>query len=100
MFKVTKFDVSTIANLVFVHLQVVESLPNSEDSATVKTLECTQGFYRENESSACIPSCHNWTEYESTATIAIDVIVFIAALIGFLAAVAVLVISVVRRKRM
>ena len=79
---------------------VVESLPSSEDSAAVKTLECTQGFYRENGSSVCIPSCHAWTEYEPTISIVIDVILFMAALVGFLAAVAVLVISVVRRKRM
>jgi len=85
-----------------VFLQIVEfaSSQSSEDTVTEKTLECTQGFYRENGSSMCIPSCHMWTELEPTVSIAIDVIVCFAALTGFLSAIAVLVISIVRRKRM
>ena len=80
---------------------LVEPLPSSEDSATVKTLECTQGFYQENGSSVCVPSCHAWTEHEGTTiSAAIDITVFVTALIDFFAAIAVIVISIIRHKRM
>jgi len=75
-------------------------MSNIPDTVTVKTLECTQGFYLENGSSVCIPSCHKWTQYEPNLSTALDVIVLLCALVGLIAAIVALVLSVISRKRM
>ena len=67
---------------------------------TVEVLKCSEGFYRENNSIACQPSCHAWKLYKREVSIFIDVVVFISAVIGFLAAVAVISISCLVHKRM
>jgi len=79
---------------------LVEYLSNIQDTATVKTFECSQGFYQENGSSVCIPSCYTWTQYEPIVSTAIDVIVLLSVLVGFFAAITVMILSIIRRKRM
>jgi len=75
-------------------------LSKIQDTVTLKTLNCTRGFYQENGSSVCIPSCHIWTENKPAASKAIDVILLFSHLVGFVTTIAVLIISVVKRKRM
>ena len=75
----------------------------SSELSTSKPLECREGFYREDPSSAsdvCLPSCHSWLEYSKQLSIFIDVVIVLSALIGFVVAILVLVISILRRKRM
>jgi len=59
----------------------------------VKELECSWGFYQENGSST--PSCHTWTDYQPSVSVALDFIVFFTALLGLLAALVVSTISIV-----
>lgn len=69
-------------------------------NSTSTQLPCSEGFYREDPSSICVPSCFSWLQYSKAVSISIDVMVFLTAFLGFGAAVAVIVVSFLRRKRM
>ena len=67
---------------------------------TKKLLECREDFYREEGSRECLPSCYSWKESSHKATVTRDVILLISAIIGVISALAVMIISVIRFKRM
>ena len=71
-----------------------------QNKTTAKILECSRGFYQENGSQICIPSCYSWTAYGKTLSISVDVMLGVTAFIGLLSAIAVLVISGLRHHRM
>ena len=71
-----------------------------QNKTTKKVLECSHGFYQENGSQLCIPSCYTFTEYEESLSIAIDVMLGVTVFVGFLSAIAVIVISCLRHRRM
>ena len=83
------------------HKHTVTTDPEKPLNVTVaEPLQCREGFFRQDPSSFCEPSCHSWLQYPKAESIFIDVVVFLTAFIGFVVAIVVLVISVVRRKRM
>ena len=63
-------------------------------------LDCSDGFYRENSSRACIPDCYSWSQYERNLSEAITAVVILVAVVGSIAAVSNLVISFLKPKRM
>ena len=69
----------------------------TNDSCSVK---CRDGFYINTTLCACLPRCDTWELYSHTTTVVTDVFTLLSACIGFIAGVAVLVISCIRRKRM
>ena len=76
------------------------SLENHPNQTIVAVLECSEGFYREKSSILCTPSCYTWLQYRKGLSTFLDVVLIIAALVGVISAVAVIVISFMRRKRM
>ena len=70
------------------------------NATTIAVQECSEGFYRENGSSICIPSCHTWLQYSRGLSISYDVVVFISAFIGYLISTVIIVLSYLVRKRM
>ena len=77
-----------------------EDPPFFPNETIMEVLECSEGFYQENGSSICTPSCYTWRQFSKTVSILQDVIIFVSAFIGFVAAVAVIVISCLLHKRM
>ena len=75
-------------------------LEKYSNKTEVEVLECTKGFYQENISSVCQPSCYTWIEYSEGLSIFSDVVVFISAFMGFVAAIAVIILSCLRHKKM
>ena len=69
----------------------------TSDSCSVK---CRDGFYTNTTLCVCLPRCDTWELYSRTITVVTDVFTLLSASIGFIAGVAVLVISCIRRKRM
>ena len=61
---------------------------------------CREDFFREEGSEICVPSCETWHEFSDAEVIATDVVIGLAAGIGFLSGVAVITISFIRFKRM
>ena len=61
---------------------------------------CRDSFFREEGSEICVPSCGMWHEYSDSEVIATDVVIGLAAGIGFLSGLAVITISFIRFKRM
>ena len=76
---------------------LVKAGPNT---STLEILECSDGFYRENGSSICIPSCYDWDEFGRVNTIAIDVIFHIFVVLGTIACIFILIFGCVDSKRM
>lgn len=65
------------------------------------SFQCTEGFYRNNSSGICLPSCYgDWIEYTRATSVAIDVIIITTAFTGFVVAVVTLIISISRREKM
>ena len=72
----------------------------SQNETTVAVMECSEDFYRENGSSICVPSCYTWTQYSSKLLSNIlDVILFTSTFLGFVAGVAVILLSFHQYKR-
>ena len=93
-----KFDAIFWFHIFFL-ISYIANHQGSPNATALEVLECSKGFYRDNGSSACIPNCHTWKEYSDQLSLFMDVMVLIAAVIGFLASVAVLVISCLTHKR-
>ena len=66
------------------------------------TLQCQEGFSCSTvgNTSLCLPVCGSWKQYPDGVSLAIDVVIILSASIGFVASIAVLVISCIRWKRM
>ena len=64
-------------------------------------LECSDGFYRENGSQICIPSCYSFRLYGKKLAITVDVIVCLFIIvIGGIVSAAIQIISCLKPKRM
>ena len=65
-------------------------------------IPCRKGFFREkdDEKGPCFPHCEKWKEYSDSEVIGTDVVILGSAVIGVVAGLAVIVISIVRFKRM
>ena len=67
-------------------------------ASDVCTIECNDQFYCSNN--FCKPHCARFRDYSKEVTVAIDVMTIIGAIVGLLGGIAVLIISVMKRKRM
>ena len=67
-------------------------------ASDVCTIECNDQFYCSNN--FCKPHCARFRDYSKEVTVAIDVMIIIGAIVGLLGGIAVLIISVIKRKRM
>ena len=67
-------------------------------ASDVCTIECNDQFYCSNN--FCKPHCARFRNYSKEVTVAIDVMIIIGAIVGLLGGIAVLIISVMKRKRM
>lgn len=63
-------------------------------------LPCREDFFREEGSESCVPNCYTWREYSPAEVIVTDVVNILANSVGFIAGLAVVVISLIRFKRM
>ena len=68
--------------------------------ATQNFFSCRDNFFREPNFNACVPICPDWRQDSIEVSITIDVVVFLAYFSGFVASIAVLVISVIRYEAM
>ena len=82
----------------------VQLLPTASvpEQVNCSTLQCQEGFScsAEKNASVCLPVCGSWEQYPHNTVVAIDVVVIISAVIGFVSSIAVLVISCIRWNRM
>ena len=67
-------------------------------ASDVCTIECNDQFYCSNN--ICKPHCARFREYSKEVTVAVDVMIIIGNIVGLLGGIAVLIISVMKRKRM
>ena len=67
-------------------------------ASDVCTIECNDQFYCSNN--FCKPHCARFRDYSKEVNVAIDVMIIIGAIVGILGGIAVLIISVMKRKRM
>ena len=67
-------------------------------ASDVCTIECNDQFYCSNN--FCKPHCARFRDYSKEVNVAIDVMIIIGAIVGLLGGIAVLIISVMKRKRM
>lgn len=65
-----------------------------------QTLNCSDGFYYEMNEMKCIPECAVWTPLSKTMVVVTDILTVFAAVIGAIAGIAVLLISVVRHQKL
>lgn len=86
----------SICSSVFVPASTTSTMMSPEQDL----LPCREDFFREEGSEDCVPSCYTWREYSDTEVIVVDVLVLLATVIGLVAGLVVLVISLIRFKRM
>ena len=67
-------------------------------ASDVCTIECNDQFYCSNN--FCKPHCARFRNYSKEVNVAVDVMIIIGAIVGLLGGIAVLIISVMKRKRM
>ena len=65
-----------------------------------ETLDCRENFFREQEGGLCFPKCEKWQEFSPSEVMATDAIILLSAAVGIIAAVAVIIISIIRYKSM
>ncbi len=76
-------------------------LAATQDSqATPSPLVCSDGFYQENGSQICIPSCSEFSQIDPVTVVVIDVLICLIAILGLVAGVVILIISCLDSKRM
>lgn len=64
-------------------------------------LECREDFFRDEFfNNACVPICPTWRQDQVLITTVIDVVVFFSYSTGFITAIVIIVISVIRYKTM
>ena len=78
-----------------VHLDTSEVAP-----LNISTLPCQDGFFRPDDSDICVANCYTWSQYTEFVVIAADVFILLSAIMGFIAAMAALIISFIRFKKM
>ena len=72
------------------------NVTNAESECNIK---CRDDFYEDSEMCTCKPRCDSWEQYPHSTVIVTDTVVIISASIGLLSGIAVLIISLIRRKR-
>ena len=71
------------------------------ETADNSTLDCSEGFYREDNSSrSCLPECGVWRLYSSQLETAMMVLMILLTSIGIVAGTIVVVVSCSQYKRM
>ena len=99
LFGIASSLVATCTSSNLCHLNLAEKHQNL-NGTTVAVLECSEGFYQENGSSVCSPSCYTLLQYNKALSIFLDVVAFTTAFIAFVAGAAVIIISCLLHKRM
>ena len=65
-----------------------------------QTLNCSDGFFYEMNEGRCTPECAVWTPFPRTMVVITDVLTVFSAVIGAVAGIAVLLISMLRHQRL
>ena len=73
---------------------------DKSNATSAVPFECSDGFYRENGSQICTPSCYSWHQYEKELSLSFDVSVCLITIVGTIAGTAILIIACLRPKRM
>ena len=55
--------------------------------------DCSEGFYRDNGSTRCIPNCYTWTQFSKSHLLFHNSTIIIAAVSGLIAAVVAAILS-------
>ncbi len=63
-------------------------------------LDCRENFFRDEMFNFCVPICPDWSQDPPTFSVLHDVSIFLSFSIGFVAAIIIIVISVIRYKKM
>lgn len=63
-------------------------------------LECREDFFREEHFNTCVPICPNWKQDNKATAITLDVVIIISYTSGFVIAIAIVIISIIRRDSM
>lgn len=63
-------------------------------------LTCQEDFYLDEDLQSCIPSCPGWSQHDEVTRAAIQITIIISSTIGFVVAIAVLILSIIRRNSM
>ena len=94
------YSCTQFTKLISIGVICLNLIGKQRNATTIAVRECSEGFYRENGSSICIPSCHTWLQHNRGLSIFLDVVIFIFIFIGFLTSAVVIVLSYFVRKRM
>jgi len=74
--------------------------PSSEIPPSLPVIgNCSDGFYRENGSLACIASCYTWVQYDNLTAVVIDVLIGLSGVVAFLGAIVVIVLAGLQYKK-
>ena len=65
-----------------------------------QTLNCSDGFFYDENKEKCLPECVVWTPFSKTMVVVTDILAVFAAVIGAIAGIAVLLTSMVRRQKL
>ena len=63
-------------------------------------LPCRDNFFQEQQSNFCVPHCPSWRQDSASISIVMDVVIFISYLTGLVAAISIIIISIIRRNSM
>jgi hypothetical protein len=72
----------------------------SSGGTSEEHVPCQEDFFREEEGGLCFPRCESWREYSDSETIATDVVILSAGVIGVISGLAFTVISIIRLNKM
>ena len=79
------------------NIGTVASQPNENAGPSLPV--CSDGFYV-SSTGLCRPECMEWEEFPHTTVVIIDVFVTLQAVVYVIAAIAVLILSCIRHKKM
>ena len=78
-----------------------ETADNSSGLVTNNSmLDCSVGFYQEEDSGRCLPECGVWQIYSNRLEIGIKVLMLLLTSVGIVAGAIVLVIACIQHKKM
>ena len=67
---------------------------------TQRFFSCRENFFREPTFNICVPHCPDWKQDPVEISITVDVVVFLSYFSGFVASIAIIIISIVWHKAM
>ena len=94
------YSLCTLDISLFAENMNITSDSASDNNNRACSLECRDGFYKNDTLCACFPRCDTWEQYPHSTNVASDFFVVLSAAVGLIAGIAVLVISCIRWKRM